>query len=339
MSSRSAITATDVVIGLVIVAAIVIAVVAVARMDTWGERVDGPTENVQDDPLAIPEIDPALIKYTRTGEIPVAMQQVRSLATDSDGRIYVGGDATILVFDADGTQHGKIELDGEPNCVAVGGNEHLHPGRVYVGMKDRVAVYDPQGKLTATWETLGSQALLTSIATAEEDVFVADAGNRIVMRYDTSGSLINRIGEPDERRGIPGFVITSSHFDLAVSPDGLLRVVNPRALRIEAYTFDGDLETFWGKSSPEIDGFFGCCNPVHFAVSSEGHFVTAEKGATRVKVYDGKGELVCVVAGAEQFDILGSEALADVAVDREGRVLVLDPKARSVRIFSPQEGK
>jgi len=339
MSSRSAITATDVVIGLVIVVAIVIAVVAVMRMDTFGERAGAPDEDVQDDRPAIPEIDPALIKYTRTAEIPVAMQQVRSLATGPDGRIYVGGDATILVFDADGTQQGKIELDGEPNCVAVGGNEHLHPGRVYVGMKDRVAVYDPQGELTATWDTLGRQALLTSITAAEEDVFVADAGNRVVMRYDTDGSLINRIGEPDQRRGIPGFVITSSYFDLAVSPDGLLRVVNPRALRIEAYTFDGDLETFWGKSSPGIDGFFGCCNPVHFAVLPDGRFVTAEKGATRVKIYDSGGTLVCVVAGPQEFDILASEVLADVAVDRGGRVLVLDPKARSVRIFSPQGGE
>jgi len=337
MSSRSAITATDVVIGLVIVAAIAIAVVAVVRMDTWGERAGGPAENVQDDPLAIPEIDPALIKYTRTGEISVAMQQVRSLATGSDGRIFAGGDATILVFDADGTQQGKIELDGEPNCVAIGGDEHLHPGRVYVGMKDHVAVYDPQGELTAKWDTLGEQALLTSIALAEEDVFVADAGNRVVMRYDTDGLLINRIGEPDPRRGIPGFTITSSYFDLAVSPDGLLRVVNPRALRIEAYTFDGDLETFWGKSSPEIDGFFGCCNPVHFAVLPDGRFVTAEKGATRVKIYDSGGEFVCVVAGPEQFGILASEVLADVAVDRGGRVLVLDPKARSVKVFSPQQ--
>ena len=47
---------------------------------------------------------------------------------------------------------------------------------------------------------MGQKALLTSIAVSKNNVFVADAGNRIVYRYDTNGNLINRIGKKDEER-------------------------------------------------------------------------------------------------------------------------------------------
>ena len=67
-----------------------------------------------------------------------------------------------------------------------------------------------------------------------------------------------------------------------MASDGLLRVVNPGRHRIEAYTFDGDLEFSWGKVSVGIEGFCGCCNPVNFAILSDGSFITCEKGLTRV---------------------------------------------------------
>jgi hypothetical protein len=180
---------------------------------------------------------------------------------------------------------------------------------------------------------LGEKALLTSLAAAEHDIFAADAGNRIVWHYDAAGELKGRIGDPDKARKIPGFLITSPHFDLAVGRDGLLYVVNPRALRIEAYTFQGDLEFSWGRSSPQIEGFFGCCNPAHFAVLSNGRFVTAEKGMPRVKIYSAQGKFECVVAGGKQMAVTA----ADVAADHRDRILILDPLAASLRIFERKQ--
>ena len=78
-----------------------------------------------------------------------------------------------------------------------------------------------------------------------------------------------------------------------------------------------------------MEGFFGCCNPAHFAVLADGRFATAEKGVARIKVYDGEGRFESVVAGPEQLPV---EA-ADLTTDSRGRILVLDPKAKSVRIF------
>jgi len=90
----------------------------------------------------------------------------------------------------------------------------------------------------------------------------------------------------------------------------------------------------WGRSSMELDGFSGCCNPTHIAVMPDGRFVTTEKGLPRVKVYAADGTFAALVAGSVQ---LGQDAgLLDVAVDAAGRILVLDAADRSIRIYEEQ---
>ena len=141
--------------------------------------------------------------------------------------------------------------------------------------------------------------------------------------------MLGKIGEPDESRNFVGFGIPSPYFDVAVGPQGLLHVVNPGLLRIEAYTFAGKWVSQWGEASSKVDGFNGCCNPSHFAFLSDGRFVTAEKGTSRVKVSSRKGELQCVVAGPQTVPKLP----ADICVDGHDRVLILDAARRGVRVF------
>lgn len=325
-------------IGAVILVAVVTGAIAVLRIDPWSEQGVGRPASPSGNRQQRPTIDPALIRYEQTGEIPVSMQQVRAMAVGPGDRIYVGGDRVIRVLDPDGTRCSEIALEDQPRCLAVGGVEHAFPGRVYVGMKDHVEVYDGEGNRQAVWDGLGEKALLTSIAAAEEDLFVADARGTIVLRYDTSGRLLGRIGARDEQRRIPGFRIIKPYFDLAVGSDGLLRVVNPGALRIEVYTFQGHLELFWPQQRlPGIEGFFGCCNPAQLAILADGRLVTAEKGIARVKVYSAQGQFECVVAGPDQLDLTSDQVIADVAADGRNRILILDPKAGSVRIFEHKQ--
>jgi hypothetical protein len=327
-----------VIVAIVIVAALAGGLFLLLAGCSGGQRdsrpaVEGNDDASREDAGAVPSIDPALIHYQQVAEIPVGMKMVRALAVGPDDHIYVGGDEMLRAFTPAGGKLAEIPLDGPPKCLAVGGADHAVPGQVYVGMDEHVESYDAKLARTKTWKTLGDKAALTSIATADDDVFLADAGNRVVWRYSPAGELKGRIGAPDKARNIRGFVITSHYFDLAVGADGLLYVVNPRALRLEAYTFDGDLEFHWGEGSPGIDGFFGCCNPAHFAVLPDGRFVTAEKGARRIKVYSAKGQFECVVAGPEQVGATAEVAAPDVAVDRHGRILALDPVTTSVRVF------
>jgi DNA-binding beta-propeller fold protein YncE len=284
--------------------------------------------------LAIPPIDPALIRYRQERSFETGFREPRGLAAAPDGDVFVVGDRAIRRFAGDGTRRWAIAVGASPQCLAVAAAaDRRHAAGadllIYVGMENHVEVFDGRGTPITVWATLGKQAIVTAIAAADQDVFVADAGNRIVWHYDPSGKLLGRIGERDSARGIPGFFITSRHFALAAGNDGLVYVVNPRALRVEGYTPGGDLETHWGKGSPAIEDFFGCCNPIHLAVLPDGRFVTAEKGAPRIKVYSPQGKFECVVAGPREM----AAAAAGLATDHAGKILVLDPAKSLVRVF------
>jgi len=289
-------------------------------------RGSGLGEEFSYDLRAYRRTDPALIGYGEVNRIATGLAAARGIATDAADRIYVAGDRAVRIFGKDGARAGEIALEAEPRCLAVASE-----GTVYVAMKDHVEAFGPDGARRAAWAGLGPRAAITSIAVGDAGVFVADAGNRVVLRCDTTGKVAREIGRKDPARGIPGFLIPSPHFDVAAARDGLLRVANPGRHTIEVYTPDGDLELEWGRASIGIDGFSGCCNPTDIAVLEDGSVVTSEKGLPRVKVYDPQGTLQCVVAGAEAFpeDAVG----LDLAVDSGGRILVLDPTDASVRIF------
>lgn len=280
---------------------------------------------------AADEIDPALICYRQTAEIPTGFREVRALAVGAD-RVYVGGDKAIHVFDRQGKQINHIALQAEPRCLAVSKLEEATTERIYVGAEEHIEVWGTDGKRLAVWNKPAKRAWFTSIAATGEDVFVADFRNRIVWHYDTDGKLKGRIGAADAKRNIPGLHATTPYLDLAVGDDSLLYVVNPRYLRIEVYTPSGDLERHWGKGSSELADFYGCCNPTHIAILPGRRFVTAEKGIPRIKVYSPEGKFECVVAGPRQFKSQTTNPIADLATDHQGRVLALD-SSTSVRVY------
>jgi len=262
--------------------------------------------------------DPALLLYRQTGQFPTDFHEPKCLAVDGD-TILVGGDRALKTFDRTGKLLMTRALPALPHAVTTGG---------LVAYKDRFADV-----------SYGDRAHLTGIAKTGNTVFVADAGNREVLRCDPTGQVLSRL---------KGFAVPSPYFDLHIGPDGLLWVVNPGKHRVEAYTLDGALEFSWGATGMSVEGFCGCCNPVYLARLPDGRFVTSEKGLNRIKIYDGRGQFVGVVAGPEQLvkDLdLAKKACANcqigfgfpIACDATGRVLALDPATKQVRIFTPKE--
>ncbi len=331
-----------VVLGIVLLA-IGIGAAALLRMDPAGERGNRLSEVFDYDLTKYEKTDPALIHYKETVRIDAGLSEVRAIAVGPEDRIFVAGDKCIAVFSPDGAALNRIALEQEPQCLGIGLAGHTFPGRLYVGMRDHVEVFKPDGTREAVWNRPGERSVLTSIAVADEDVFVADAGSPIVWHYDTAGKLLDQIGKRDEARGIPQLIVPSPYFDVAIAPDGLLRVVNPGMQRIEAFTFDGHMELSWGKRGMDVAAFCGCCNPSNIAILGDGRLVTAEKGLPRVKVYSESGEFESVVVGPETLAPNATATVetrdelrlhpADVAVDSRSRILVLDPTARCVRVF------
>ncbi len=290
-------------------------------------------------------VDPSLIRFTQTAEIAAGLEEVRALAVGPENRIYVAGDRAIAIFQPDGTPHTDIAVKGQPRCLAVGGNGWKDPGSLYVGTDQGIEVFSPNGEALDAWPAVSDKSRITSIAIAKESVYAADAGEKVVLRYSPEGELVGRIGRPDPEREMPGFIIPSHSFDVAIGPDDELYAVNPGARRVQSYTPDGELDSFWGTSNASIEGFFGCCNPAHLAVLPDGRFVTSEKGIPRIKIYTPLGEFDSVVAGPTELGLHETAAgdartskanrIYDIATDRLGHVLVLDPVGRCVRVFSP----
>jgi len=270
--------------------------------------------------------DSSLFHYVEVGQIPIDLPHVYGIAINPDDKIYVSGDSSVLIFIKEGSIETTIKTGKAVHCLAIDENREL-----YLGMIDHVEIYNEKGIKRAHWESLGENAIITSIAVSNQHIFIADAGNRIVWKFDMNGKLQGRIGEKNETKDIPGFVIPSPYFDVAVDPDGFLWAANTGRHSLENYTADGDFRSSWGEYSMKIDGFCGCCNPSHFIILDDGSFVTSEKGIPRVKVYNRLGNLVSIIVGADQF-IEGTVGL-DLAKDSSQRIYVLDPKKRMVRIF------
>jgi len=319
------------VIAVCVVTAVAVGAIALFRGDIFGSKGSGLGKQFDYNLAEYRKIDPSLISYRQVQTLQTPLDAPRGLAIGPDGSIYVVGDDSLLIYQPIDRPPRKVKLDDTPQAIAVSADTQGKT-TIYIATKRYVAVYENLDQAPRRWERLNDRAYLTSIIVAYDgSIFAADASNCEVLRYNPTGEVIGRIGRKDPDRNIPGLVLPSPHLDVAISTDGLLRVTNSGRHRVEAYTFDGDLELSWGFPSPGIDGFCGCCNPTDIAVLVGRQIVTSEKCLSRVKVYDAMGEFLCVVAGPNDFAEITDGM--DVAVDKAGRILVLDPKARVVRIF------
>jgi hypothetical protein len=271
------------------------------------------------------------VLFNEVHQFPVGLEKARGLSVGPRDRIYVVGDRHLVVFNAQGKEAARAELGAVPRCLAVSAVTN-----VYIGFRDHIEVYTAELNKAASWTSVGEGGLLTSIALARDSVFAADYGQRVVWRFDLKGRLRKALGRRDKTKGQLGFIVPSPFFDVAPGKESIW-AVNPGRLRVEQYSYDGDLLKFWGKSSMKMEGFVGCCNPSHMVIRPDGSFVTSEKGIPRVKLYDAQGGFLGLVAGAAAFE--ESTTGLDLAVDSSGRVLVLDPSIKAVRVFVEKDGK
>jgi hypothetical protein len=273
----------------------------------------------------VPTMSLRRVSTRRTG-----LEKLKAIAIDGRGQRYLAHAGGVAVFDA--TWKRLADLATPEPAVGVAVHED---GRVFVALRQQVIVFDTSGKLAARWGTPGDQSgqlrFLTAIAVGEGDVWLADMGNRVIHRFDTTGDFVSDFAGRDLDGGVAGIVCPSKYLDCVVASDGTLYNSNPGRWRVEHYDLNGRLVGHWGRQGSRAERFQGCCNPTNLALRPGGGFVTSEKGsAPRVKIHDADGE-VLAVAGSEHFS--NHAAGLDLAADGDGRIYVADPGAGTVLVF------
>ena len=309
----------------IIVAVVIVAIIAVILIDYTGKRPDRLGENPYAyDIEQYKVVDPFLVAYKETRNFPV--RGVKPGGIDvHDQTMWLTGEGFLQAITVEGQQRLKVDIDGNGTCLKVTDEA------VYVGFEDHVRRYAHDGTLVKKWEVPGPKCVFTSMDASEVNLYVADAGNRRVLRYDFDGNLLGEFEGKSESAAGHGFIVPSANFDLVVNSYGELWVVNPGKHALENYSAEGKMRGYWQHSSMKIEGFTGCCNPGELAVLDDGSFVTSEKGLVRIKVYDSSGEMLSVVAPPDKFKEEGKAP--EVAVDAGGRIYALDFDRGMIRVF------
>jgi hypothetical protein len=267
-----------------------------------------------------PKTDPDLIKYRETSRFKPGFHWLRGLCTDGSS-VWVAGDMEVREFSADGSHARSLTMPGTAKCVACD-----PAGELFAATDDQVVHLS----VSSAWQSLGPRARIVAIAADRQNVFIADAGNRSVLRCDKSGHVISRFGQ--KTADYPGLIVPSPFIGLAIHPSGDLLLTNLGLHRVERHTIEGRLVEAVGEQGMGMDAFCGCCNPTHVSALPNGDMVTSEKGLPRVKVISPDGALRCVVAGPEQFH---AETLGLATAVMGNRILVLDPWEGVIRVYSP----
>ncbi len=268
--------------------------------------------------------DTTLIKYDEILNIELDSAQYRGMAFGG-GRIYIAGDSFLQVITPRGEELFKKELMRRPFALSVSAD------KIFIAGSDQISAYDLDGNETGSWPIYGDNVLVTSLKAYGDLLFVADAANRRVLRYKTDGEFLDYFDGRTEAGQLHGFIVPSSCFDLDISEDGELWVVNPGRHSLEHYSHEGRLLRSWGKASFTHEGFSGCCNPVRIAILPDGSFVTSEKHIVRIKIHKPFGDFYGFVAAPEKFE--NAVLAPDITVDTEGTIYALDFNTHTIRVF------
>jgi len=323
---------SNLLISLAVLAAIGVAIwAAIDLMDPTGENGAGTGQNFDKELQKLKKFDLALLKWSeKLPAIPTGMELPIALAMFDNGDICVGGDKAIAVLSPDGDTVRRIDADFEPQALAIDGET------IFAASRNSVTVLSADGETKTKWAPLGDKAHIVSLAVSDEHLYAADAGNRVIVRYDRkTGERTYKNGLADSGAFMSGFNVPSPHLDVAVDGEGHILTVDPGRLTVQVRDNYGDVLRKFGAEGSRIEDFYGCCNPAAIALLADGSVVTYEKTLQRIKVYSPSGEFREVAAGPNKFSDhpSSSHIVPDIATDRSGRIILLDPIRKTVRVF------
>lgn len=314
----------------ILIFVIIVALAAIIGNAIMKPRFD-TTANPYDlklDSLGI--IAPELYCGYSAEKITIPLKNSKAIAVDTVGNIYISGDNRIVVLMPDGSLISEFATPATATALAVNFQQ-----QIVAAFETHVEVYESDGSLVEQWPPFNKKSYITSLAVSNNRAYLADADDALVYEFTMEGGFKRTYGTKDDKDAVTTFILPSYFFDLAVAPDQSLWVTNNGRHKVVNFNADGSLRSYWGETSAAVHGFSGCCNPSHLAILHDGSFITAEKGIVRIKKYTAEGEFECAVAGPEHFK-KGALGL-DVVISSDQKILVLEPDAALVHIFTINE--
>ncbi len=152
-------------------------------------REEGTVNPFAYDVSRFQKTDPKLVNYEQVTRWPIPHKEARRLAIGPDDQLYVCAGNYINCLSRSGQRGLELALLGPACCVAV-----ARDGTIFAGLRDHIEVFDSKGERRARWASPDPKTWLTGLAAGEKDVFAADAGKLVVLRYDRAGNIVGRIG-------------------------------------------------------------------------------------------------------------------------------------------------
>jgi len=308
---------------LIFLALVIVAVIALNYISSKPRKAkQNPYEYNVDE---FKKVDPELISHKESKQLKVTLDDHAGIAT-SNGNIYLASNQKLTVISPEGSKINEFPISPDARALAV------NPYKIAVAYKQTIVTYNHLGEMLSTTKVLSDSSVFASIAFWNDKIMVTDAGKRRIYGFEGT-ELVLEIEGVSGAKNLHGFIVPSPYFELAVNAGNEFWCTNPGMHALQQYNEKGDLISAWDKSSMEIDGFTGCCNPAQFTTLPDGRFVTSEKGMPRIKIYAKTGELESVVAAPDKFT--GNQRAAEVAVIGD-TIIALDYDCAMIRIFEPK---
>ena len=177
-----------------------------------------------------------------------------------------------------------------PSDIAFGNASHVatdSSGRVYVYQRKDppVLVFDGDGNLLTTW---GDAHIIDAhgiYVTPNDEVFLVDRDAHEVLKFNTEGEVLLRIGT----RTRPALQEPFNHpANIAVAPDGEIFVVDGYGnSRIHRFTADGKLIKSWGERGA---GPGQLSTPHGIWVDGVGRVYVCDRENNRVQIFSVEGD-------------------------------------------------
>lgn len=236
----------------------------------------------------------------------VAPDEITAFDVDG-GSIFVATPNNIYVYGLSGELQTNFPIPSDLRDLTI------YEDKVYALFPTRVGVYNRQGDELQSWDACSDNSDYCSLAVCKEGVFVTDASNKNICKYNLDGSLSKFINSPK------GFIVPSYCFAITAM-DGKIICSNPGRHIIEEYTTDGEFLTSFGKSGAGKGEFSGCCNPAIIAPANGGELLTSEKGIPRVSCYDKDGKFRSILLDSKALG--GGHNAYDIRVMKDKLIAV-----------------